>query len=111
MTEKYDITITDRAFAKALAIYQKHRAILKISVEGGGCAGFAYKYSTTTDLSNDDILFEKNGARIIINTLDAQYVRGSVIDFIDTLGTKHFDIKNPKAIAKCGCGNSFDINI
>lgn len=105
-------SVTDAAAARIVAIMGKEPAgsKLRISVEGGGCSGFQYKFSfDTTPPGDSDIVITKNGATVVIDDLSIGYVAHSTLDFIETLGNSEFAIKNPNATAKCGCGNSFAV--
>ena len=82
---------------------------LRISVEGGGCSGFSYKFDLATDAAEDDLRIEKDGATVLIDPMSAEFMTDSVIDYVDQLIGASFQIKNPNATAACGCGTSFSI--
>jgi len=84
---------------------------LRISVEGGGCSGFSYKYELVEQETPnaDDFMIEKNGARVFIDTVSLPFMDKAEIDFEDKLMGKSFVIHNPNAIASCGCGTSFSV--
>lgn len=83
---------------------------LRISVEGGGCSGFSYRYElVANDVEEDDLILERDGARVLIDSMSVQYMEGSEVDFVDDLMGQSFQIKNPNAVASCGCGTSFSI--
>ena len=82
---------------------------LRLSVEGGGCSGFSYKFDLTGERNADDVAIERDGATVLIDELSLIYMGGSVIDFVDDLMGQSFQIKNPNAVASCGCGTSFSI--
>ncbi|MBN9543545.1 MAG: iron-sulfur cluster insertion protein ErpA [Alphaproteobacteria bacterium] len=82
---------------------------LRITVEGGGCSGFQYKYDMTEEIKSDDLVVEKNGAKLIIDSMSLELMQDSSIDFIDNLTESRFDIKNPNSSSNCGCGNSFNV--
>lgn len=83
---------------------------LRISVEGGGCSGFQYKYEFVTDkVSDDDLYIEQDGARVLIDSVSLELVKGSTLDFNEDLNGSFFQIKNPVAASGCGCGNSFSV--
>jgi iron-sulfur cluster insertion protein len=82
---------------------------LRIAVDGGGCNGFQYKFEFTTTTEADDVLLEKDGAKVLVDTTSLEMLAGSVIEFTETLGGAHFEIKNPQAKSSCGCGNSFSV--
>ncbi len=83
--------------------------MLRVSVEGGGCSGFQYKFDLVAERAGDDIVLEKSGATVLIDPVSAEYMAGSEIDFVDDLIGAAFKIKNPVATASCGCGTSFSI--
>lgn len=81
---------------------------LRISVEGGGCAGFQYNYVFVLDQpTKDDIFIEDNGARVLIDKISLELIKGSILDYKENLAGSYFHIKNPHASSSCGCGNSF----
>ena len=82
-------------------------AMLRVSVEGGGCSGFQYKFDTERDRADDDIVIEKSGATVLIDPVSLNYMTGSEIDFVDDLIGSSFKVNNPQATASCGCGTSF----
>ncbi|MEO3998962.1 iron-sulfur cluster insertion protein ErpA [Mesorhizobium sp. CAU 1732] len=82
---------------------------LRVAVEGGGCSGFSYKMDLTDTRNDDDIAIEKDGATVLIDDMSLIYMGGSVIDFVDDLIGQSFQIRNPNAVASCGCGTSFSI--
>jgi iron-sulfur cluster assembly accessory protein len=85
------------------------KTALRVSVEGGGCSGFSYKLDLVDSPNEDDVVSEKDGATVVIDDLSLVYMGGSVIDFVDDLIGQSFQIRNPNAIASCGCGTSFSI--
>ena len=104
-------TVTDACFKRVAKILSDtpDKDALRVSVEGGGCSGFSYKFDLVSGRNDDDIVFEHNGARILVDELSMVYMTGSVIDFVDDLMGQSFQIKNPNAVASCGCGTSFSI--
>ena len=80
---------------------------LRIMVDSGGCQGFEYKFSLTTDVNGDDEVFEKDGVSVIIDDISLPSMRKSVIHFTDDLIGAHFEVQNPNAKSSCGCGTSF----
>ncbi len=107
-----NVIITDSVFVRAKFLIEKssnNEIALRVSVEGGGCSGFKYKYELTDKINNNDIIFEKNGVKIIIDSLSSPFLENSKIDYVEDLGSAYFEIKNPNATSKCGCGSSFGI--
>lgn len=105
------ITISDAAARRIATILgaDPGKQALRVSVEGGGCSGFSYKFDLVSDRQDDDLMLEKGDARVLIDQLSLVYMDGSEIDFVDNLLGQSFQIRNPNAIANCGCGTSFSI--
>ena len=83
---------------------------LRVAVEGGGCSGFQYHYDfDAKPLNADDQLFGPENAPVVVDTTSLEFIKGSMLDYVETLGAAAFDIKNPNAKASCGCGNSFSV--
>ena len=83
--------------------------MLRVSVEGGGCSGFQYKFDLVSGKAEDDLVLQKAGATVVIDPVSVEYMQGSEIDFVDDLMGAAFKIKNPLATAACGCGTSFSL--
>ncbi|TAU76165.1 iron-sulfur cluster insertion protein ErpA [Rhizobium ruizarguesonis] len=105
------VTLSDAAAMRIAAIVgaEAGKSALRVSVEGGGCSGFSYKFDLADSAADDDIIVEKNNAKVLIDSLSLIYMAGSEIDFVDNLLGQSFQIKNPNAVASCGCGTSFSI--
>lgn len=105
------VTLSDSAAKRVAAILSKEDdgTMLRISVEGGGCSGFQYTYELVKTRVDDDLVLEKDGATVLIDSVSLPYMEGSVIDFVDDLMGQSFKIDNPNAVAACGCGTSFSI--
>lgn len=105
------VQITDAAFARVAKILaeEPEKDALRISVEGGGCSGFSYKFDLVSGKNGDDKAFTKESATILVDELSLVYMGGSVVDFVDDLIGQSFQIKNPNAVASCGCGTSFSV--
>ena len=109
MTET-PVTVTERAARRILEIAAGEAAtMLRVSVEGGGCSGFQYRFDLASAPAKDDIVVEQGGAKVLIDPTSLAYIGGSEIDFIDDLIGASFRVNNPKATASCGCGTSFSI--
>src|SRR3954471_23934996 len=105
------IKVTERA-ARQIGTILRHEppgSMLRVSVEGGGCSGFQYKFDIDRDKAGDDIVISREGATVLIDPVSVGYMAGSEIDFIDDLIGASFKVKNPKATASCGCGTSFSL--
>lgn len=105
------VEMTDAAAdrIKKILATEPSKIALRITVEGGGCSGFSYKMDLTDTRNDDDVAIEKNGATVLIDDLSLVYMGGAVVDFVDDLIGQSFQIKNPNAVASCGCGTSFSI--
>jgi iron-sulfur cluster assembly accessory protein len=103
------VTVTERAARQIGAVLRREApgTKLRVSVEGGGCSGFQYKFDMDRDQAQDDIVVERDGATVLIDPVSLGYLAGSEIDFVDDLIGASFRINNPKATASCGCGTSF----
>jgi iron-sulfur cluster assembly accessory protein len=111
MTEQ-NVILTDRAVRRIASILTSEPAgtALRVSVVGGGCSGFQYRYDLVQDEpSADDVVLTRDGARVLIDTVSLEYMSGSEIDFVDDLIGQSFQVRNPHAVAACGCGTSFSI--
>ena len=105
------VTVTERAARRIAEIAATDPATpaLRVSVEGGGCSGFQYKFDLVGSPEPDDHVIEREGARVLIDEVSLGYLAGSEIDFVDDLIGQSFRIRNPNATASCGCGTSFTI--
>jgi iron-sulfur cluster assembly accessory protein len=105
------VTVSDSAAKRIAAIVASEPAdtMLRVSVEGGGCSGFQYKFDLVQDREADDLAIEKGGVTVLIDPVSVTYMEGSEIDFVDDLIGASFQVKNPNATASCGCGTSFSI--
>jgi iron-sulfur cluster assembly accessory protein len=105
------VTLTERAARRICEIVsaEADNTALRVSVEGGGCSGFQYKFDLVATAARDDTVLERAGATVLIDPVSLDYMAGSEIDFVDDLIGAAFKIKNPKAIASCGCGTSFTL--
>jgi iron-sulfur cluster assembly accessory protein len=106
-----NITVTERAARQIGEILRREPpgTMLRVSVEGGGCSGFQYKFDMERSQAPDDLVIERDGATVLIDTTSLAYLAGSEIDFVDDLIGASFRINNPKATASCGCGTSFSL--
>jgi iron-sulfur cluster assembly accessory protein len=110
-TMTLNVTVSERAAQRIGEILRQEPAgtMLRVSVEGGGCSGFQYKFDTEHTKTADDIVIEKSGATVLIDPVSLNYMAGSEIDFVDDLIGSAFKINNPQATASCGCGTSFSL--
>ena len=103
------ITVSERAARRIGEILKGEPAgtMLRVSVEGGGCSGFQYKFDMERAKADDDLVISRDGAVVLIDPVSVNYMAGSEIDFVDDLIGASFKVKNPQAKASCGCGTSF----
>ena len=93
----------------AIALRQSKPAILRLAVDGGGCAGFTYKFELAAAALADDLVAETAGVRLVVDPTSLDLVRGSAVDFVEDLGGAAFKVTNPNAASGCGCGSSFSV--
>ena len=105
------LSLTPAAAKRVAAIAEKQAApaILRLSVEGGGCSGFQYKFGLADGVDGEDAVSETDGVRLVVDPVSLDLVSGSVVDFVESLGGAAFRVENPQAAAGCGCGSSFGI--
>ena len=105
------ITVSERAARRIGEILKGEPTgtMLRVSVEGGGCSGFQYKFGVERAKAIDDIVISRDGAVVLIDPISVNYMAGSEIDFVDDLIGASFKVKNPQAKASCGCGTSFTL--
>jgi iron-sulfur cluster assembly accessory protein len=106
------LVILTEAAARRVAEIMKTEApgsVLRVGVDGGGCSGFQYTYTVTTERDPEDVVLEREGATVVVDQISLEYLRGCQIDFIDDLMGRMFKISNPAATASCGCGSSFAV--
>jgi iron-sulfur cluster insertion protein len=105
------VTLSDRAARQIAQILtaEPQPTALRLAVTGGGCSGFQYNFALDDAQLDDDLLVEKNGARVLIDPVSLDFLAGAEIDFTDELIGQTFKVNNPNATASCGCGTSFTI--
>ncbi|MBS4083155.1 MAG: iron-sulfur cluster insertion protein ErpA [Rhizobiales bacterium] len=105
------VVVTESAIKKIATILgsEKEPSVLRVSVEGGGCSGFQYKFDVQRKPATEDIVIARDGATVVIDPVSLQYLAGSRIDYADELIGAAFKIDNPNATASCGCGTSFSL--
>ena len=105
------LTITERAAKRIGQILKSegNGAMLRISVEGGGCSGFQYKFNVDRVQADDDTVISRDAAVVLVDPASVPFLNGSEVDFVDDLIGASFRVSNPNATANCGCGTSFSI--
>lgn len=104
-------TVTDRAFAQLAQINGATDSVqcLRVAVEGGGCSGFQYEIKLEDDVAKDDLVLEKDGQKVLVDSVSLPFLANAVIDYTQELIGARFVIENPNATSSCGCGTSFSI--
>ena len=104
------LTLSESAAARVakIAAKQGKPAVLRLSVEGGGCSGFQYKFDLG-EPEGEDAVSETDGVKLVVDPVSLDLVAGSIVDFVESLGGAAFRVENPNAAAGCGCGSSFSI--
>ena len=105
------IILTESAARRvaAIAARQSKPAILRLAVDGGGCAGFTYKFELAETSEDDDTVAETAGVKLVVDPVSLDLVRGSAVDFVEDLSGAAFKVTNPNAASGCGCGSSFSV--
>ena len=105
------ITLTENAAKRVawIASRQHKPAILRLAVDGGGCAGFTYKFELASEAQSDDEIVETDGVKLVVDPVSLDLVKGSAVDFVEDLGGAAFKVTNPNAQSGCGCGSSFSV--
>lgn len=103
------LTASAAARVAAIAARQGKPAILRLSVDGGGCSGFQYKFGLADAVDADDAVAENAGVRLVVDSVSIDLVRGCSVDFVESLGGTAFRVDNPQAASGCGCGSSFSV--
>lgn len=112
MQGQESIAITDSAAQRIHYLSEKEGKSglrFRLTVTGGGCSGFQYNMDLDDKQTADDVTFEHRGAQVVTDSLSLQFLKGSTLDYVETLSGSSFEIKNPNATAKCGCGSSFSV--
>ncbi|MEO6152473.1 MAG: iron-sulfur cluster assembly accessory protein [Croceibacterium sp.] len=104
-------TLTEAAAQRIgrIADKQGRAAVLRLSVDGGGCSGFQYKFDLADGADSDDTVSEAHGVKLVVDPVSLELVSGCIVDFVESLGGAAFKVDNPNATAGCGCGSSFGV--
>lgn len=108
MTQRIFLTRTAAERVAAIADKQGKPAVLRLAVDGGGCAGFTYRFELG-EVEDGDIVATSDGATLVVDPISIDLLDGSAVDFVENLGGKSFQVTNPNAQSGCGCGSSFSI--
>ena len=104
------ITLTESARTKVASILSSEgpNARLRMLVQGKGCAGLTYGFGITEEVEEDDITIDEGDVTVVVDSFSLPYLKGSVVDFVESITGSKFDIQNPNAKSSCGCGDSFN---
>ena len=108
MTGHIQLTEAAATRVAAIAARQGKAPILRLSVDGGGCAGFTYKFELG-EMGEGDAVAETDGVQLVVDPVSLDLVDGSAVDFVEELGGSAFRVTNPNAASGCGCGSSFSV--
>lgn len=105
------VHLTDSAAARVALIAEKQGkpAILRLSVEGGGCSGFQYRFGLADAVEGEDLVTETAGVKLVVDPISLDLLDGSAVDYVESLGGAAFRVTNPNAASGCGCGASFSV--
>jgi len=111
LTHSNQVMLTPSAAARVRSIADKQgrAARLRLSVEGGGCSGFTYRFDIADGIAADDSVSATDGVELVVDSISLDLLRGSHVDFVESLGGASFQVTNPNAAAGCGCGSSFSV--
>ena len=104
------LTLTPSAAKRValIAARQGKPAILRLAVDGGGCAGFSYRFALG-ETAPDDTVAQTDGVTLVVDPVSLDLIDGSAVDYVEDLGGAAFKVTNPNAASGCGCGSSFSI--
>ena len=111
MSADPEVALTASAAARvaAIAARQGKPPILRLAVDGGGCAGFQYRFGLADEIETGDMAVVQDGVTLVVDEVSLDLVRGSAVDYVESLGGASFQVTNPNAQSGCGCGTSFSI--
>lgn len=111
MADASEIALTPAAAARVAAIAERQgkAPILRLSVEGGGCAGFSYRFGLADEVEADDLVAGEGGVTLVVDPMTHDLVKGGAVDYVESLGGAAFQVRNPNAASGCGCGSSFSV--
>ncbi len=107
-----DLVFSPAAAARVAAIRDRQGrpdARLRLLVDGGGCAGFQYRFELTDSAEADDVEIETDGIGLLVDPLSLPLLAGAIVDYVEELGGASFQVRNPQAASSCGCGTSFSV--
>lgn len=112
MTQVTDFNISDSAskrIAYLVSQEKEDKKYLRVAIVSGGCSGMQYTFNLDHVVNPEDTVIKKNGAKVIVDDVSLEILKGSELDYIEEMIGSYFSIKNPNAASSCGCGSSFSI--
>jgi iron-sulfur cluster assembly accessory protein len=111
MADAEPVRLTERAAKRIAEILRSEAgaAMLRVAVTGGGCSGFQYDFCIDEARADDDILIARDDAKVLIDPVSLDFLKGAEIDFVEEMIGAAFRINNPNATSSCGCGTSFSV--
>src|SRR5882724_10812943 len=118
LSQPHLVGMTDTTFsvtqnaAKRIAFLASKEAkpvMMRVAVLGGGCSGFQYNFSFEEERQGDDLVIERDGAAVLVDSTSLELLKGSELDYVEEMVGASFQVKNPNATSSCGCGNSFSV--
>lgn len=111
MTEATTFSVTPNAAKRIafLASREPKPVMMRVAVLGGGCSGFQYNFSFEEARNDDDLVIERDGAAVLVDSTSLEFLKGSQLDYVEEMVGSAFQVKNPNATSSCGCGNSFSV--
>lgn len=106
------LIFTDQAAKKVKELRDRHDkpdSMLRVYIQGGGCSGFQYGFNLEEQASEDDMVIENQGVKLVVDPMSFQYLMGARVDYLEDLQGARFVIENPNASTTCGCGSSFGV--
>jgi iron-sulfur cluster assembly accessory protein len=105
------LSVTEAAAAKIKQLLTEEQdvEVLRVAIQGGGCSGFQYGLGFDRSATEGDLEFEMHGVKVVVDPYSAPYLRGAIVDYVDSIQQSGFAIDNPNAVASCGCGHSFQV--
>ena len=100
-----------KAAANRIAMLQEAEKVpyFRVSVDGGGCSGFQYKFDFDNSQNHDDLIFDMHGVTVLVDDMSIEFLEGAELDYVEELIGSYFKVENPNATASCGCGTSFSV--
>lgn len=106
------VALSDTAVTQLVDLFEaedRDGLMLRIVVNGGGCSGFTYAFDFDDTVNDDDNSFETDGVKVVVDDASLEFIDGSVLNYVESLGGNHFQLENPNATSSCGCGSSFSV--